>query len=379
MKTRNILLISPASDNEALWVTGNEGPQVKNNILPLGLATVAGITSIQYCVDIWDELVHGIIDDKTTFDKEYSIVGITGYKAHLPRCRELAAIFRNRDMVVAIGGPGVSATPDDYRDVFDVIFVGEAERTWPQFLRDWQKGKYKSEYRQIEKIDLAESPLPKWDSIAGEVDKYALGSVQTTRGCPFDCDFCDVIYLFGRRPRQKPIHRVLEEVKTLERLGVLNIFFSDDEFIGNHKNAKELLRSLIKLNRSFPKPLRFSTQTTLTVGRDRELLQLLADANFDLLFVGIETPNMAALREVHKTQNLGGDLVELVVPTFLIFSMISFKSLIFPVWLSTCLRHRLAPNSGQDFAKKGVLCRYPRRLDINWVTQGVIQMSFPSI
>ncbi|MHC4216722.1 MAG: B12-binding domain-containing radical SAM protein, partial [Planctomycetota bacterium] len=267
---KNILLISPESDNEALWI---------------------------------------FIDINTRFKKKYDLVGITGYKTHLSRCRELAKIFRQHKIPVAIGGPGVSGTPDAYRGDFNILFIGEAERTWPRFLQEWQSGISSSEYRQIEKIDLAESPIPKWDSMGTDILKYAMGSVQTSRGCPFDCEFCDVIYLFGRRPRHKPIRTVLEEVRTLERLGLKSIFFSDDEFIGDRRHAKDLLRALIPLNNSLTRPLTFSTQLTINVSKDEELLELLADANFHMLFVGIETPNKKSLKETHKFHNLRRDLV----------------------------------------------------------------------
>jgi radical SAM superfamily enzyme YgiQ (UPF0313 family) len=306
---KSILLIGPASDNEALWITGREGPEVKNNILPLGLATIAGLTPDEFHVDIWDELVHGFIDNHTIFERDYALVGITGFKAHLPRCSQLAGIFRERSIPVAIGGPGVSATPAEYSRDFDILFVGEAERTWPQFLSDWQKGSYKSEYRQIEKIPLDESPMPKWGSIAADVPKYALGTVQTTRGCPFDCEFCDVIYLFGRHPRQKPIQNVLEEVKVLERLGVQSIFFCDDEFNSRPRYTKDLLRALIQFNNSIASPLSFSTQTGMSVSNDEELLELMAKANFEMLFIGIETPNKESLKECNKGQNIRHDLV----------------------------------------------------------------------
>lgn len=306
---KNILLISPFSDNEALWVTGNEGPEVKNILIPLGLATIAALTPEEFCVDIWDEVIRGCIDDGTKFKKKYGLVGITGYKAHHKRCREIATIFRKQGILSAIGGPGVSETPDHYRGDFDIMFIGEAEKTWPLFLKEWEKGSYKSEYRQIEKIDLAESPIPKWDSILADVSKYSLGCVQTTRGCPFDCEFCDVIYLFGRRSRHKPIENILEEVKIIERLGLRTIFFSDDEFIGDRKYAKDLLRALIPVNQSFSKPLTFSTQLTIGVSSDEELLKLLAEANFNMLFIGIETPNKDSLKETNKLHNIRKDLV----------------------------------------------------------------------
>jgi hypothetical protein len=310
---RNILLISPDTDNEALWVSGEEGPDDKilNNFLPLGLATVAALTPSQYHVDIWDELVHGRLNEKNLhkLKRDYDLVGLTGYFSHLSRLRRLAALFRSRGIPVVVGGPGVSSAPETYRADFDVLFCGEAEKTWPQFLKDWEQGSYKAEYRQIEKPDLTESPMPRWDSIADVIPNYAMGCVQTTRGCPFDCEFCDVIYLFGRRSRHKPIHRVLEEVQALERLGVKTIMFCDDEFIGDPRYTKELLRALIPLNNSFKEPLSYSTQLTMNLSRDEELLQLVADANFNLVFIGIETPNQESLQETGKFQNVRKDLI----------------------------------------------------------------------
>ena len=306
---KKILLISPASENEALWITGTEGSEVKNNAPPLALLTIAAMTSDGVDVEIWDEVVHGAIDDNTIFEKEYDLVGVTGYKAHFQRCRQLADIFRKRNVLVVVGGPGVSATPDEYQDFFDILFIGEAERTWPQFLEDWLQGNHKSEYRQIESIEMSESPVPYWELIANDTHKYSQGSIQTTRGCPFDCEFCDVVYLFGRRPRHKQISTVIDEVKLLERLGFRSIFFCDDEFIGDISYAKDLLRALTTLNATFKAPLTFSTQLTLRVSKDDELLELLADANFDLLFIGIETPNQDSLRESGKLHNLGSNMV----------------------------------------------------------------------
>ena len=306
---KRILLVSPDSDNEGLWVSGEETAPVANNMIPIGLATIAALTPDDYQVDIWDELVHGAIDDQSVFEQSYDLVGITGFKVHLPRCREIARVFRRRGIPVAVGGPGVSGTPDAYRGDFDILFIGEAERTWRDFLRDWEAGRPLSEYRQIEKPDMAESPMPRWDAIRQDLSKYAMGCVQTTRGCPFDCEFCDVIYLFGRRSRHKPIERVLAEVRALESLGMRSIFFCDDEFIGNPQYAKSLLRELIPLNNSFERPLTYSTQLTMNLSRDDELLEMMADANFNLVFIGIESPNQKSLKETHKYQNIRRDLV----------------------------------------------------------------------
>ncbi len=310
---KNILLISPAADNEGLWITGNEGPQVLNNMAPLALAVVAGLTPDGFKVQIWDELVHGEIDAGTVFEKDYDLVGITGYKTHLKRSREIAAVFRERSIPVAVGGPGVSGTPQHYQDDFDILFIGEAEKTWPEFLRQWEAGSYRSEYRQINKPDLTESPLPDWSSISAVMKKrYGMGCIQTTRGCPFDCEFCDVIQLFGRQPRHKSIKNILEEVRVMERLDMSSVFFCDDEFSGDPKYTKELLLKLISVNNSFKTPRAFSTQLALSISGKEDLLELLADANFNMLFVGVETPNRESLEETNKRQNLRQDMVAAV-------------------------------------------------------------------
>ncbi|MFQ6041146.1 MAG: radical SAM protein, partial [Candidatus Poribacteria bacterium] len=278
-------------------------------ILPLHIATIAALTPDEIEVDLWDEPVHGQLDESTELPN-YDLVGITGYTAHLPRAKAISQMFRKRSIPVAVGGSGVSAAPKRYRDDFDILFIGEAELTWPKFIADWKAGSYREEYRQITKPDISLSPLPRWDSIEKKMKNYLAGAVQTTRGCPFDCEFCDVIYLFGRRSRHKPIDRVLQEVVTLQRFGMERIFFSDDNFVGNPRYTKDLLRELIPLNNSFRKKITFSTQLSINVAKDDELLQLLADANFGSFFIGIETPNKESLRETNKFHNLHANLVE---------------------------------------------------------------------
>lgn len=307
---KNILLVSPQCDYESLWVTGDETVEVRTNFPPMPLATIAALTpEDQFKVQIWDENVHGVIDEDTQFAEHYDLVGLTGFFVHMPRCVDIARIFRSRGILVAIGGTGVSSGPHVFRQEFDILFVNEAENTWPEFLKDWQSGSYKSEYRQIEKPDLDNSPVPKYDSIANDMRYYSQGSVQTTRGCPFDCDFCDVIFLFGRRPRHKTVERVIEEVQNMADFGLTTIWLTDDDFSGDRKYAKEVCRALIKLNASRSKPLTFSTHMTLITSRDDEFLELLADANFDLVFVGVETPSTEALLGANKAQNLkGGDI-----------------------------------------------------------------------
>ena len=290
---KKILLVSSLYDPQLSrygGVTKLSSLQVKGFITPLSLATIAALTPDDVEVDLWDEPVHGRIDESTDLT-DYDLVGISCFVHRLSRAKEIAQIFRQCGIPVAVGGPGPSSAPEQCRDDFDILFIGEAELTWPQFISDFLAGNYKSEYRQIAKPDLAISPIPRWDGLADYMENYALGAVQTTRGCPFDCDFCDVIYLHGRRQRHKPIDSVLKEIRVLQELGMRYIFFCDDNFIGNLRYAKELLREVIALNRTFDKPLAFQTQLSINVAKDEELLELLADANFSQILIGIETPN----------------------------------------------------------------------------------------
>jgi radical SAM superfamily enzyme YgiQ (UPF0313 family) len=285
-----------------------EAPQAL--MVPLHLATVAALTPEEFEVEIWDEGARGEIDDQTELGKQYDLVGVTGYIAHIPRAIELAHVFHRRGLPVVIGGPGVSGAPEQCRGIFDVIFLGEAELTWPRFLNEWKRGAHRKEYRQVERPDLTSSPAPRWDSITADVAKYRLAGVQTTRGCPYDCEFCDVIHLFGRQPRHKPVERVIEEIKRLAALGVRRVFMCDDDFIADRRYTKELLRALIPVNNAIDPPITYSTQLTIDLAKDEELMELMADCNFTQALIGIETPRAAGLEESHKIQNLRVDLVE---------------------------------------------------------------------
>jgi len=282
--------------------------RLRSFLSPLHLATIAGVTPADYAVDIWDESVQGPVEKRGDWPT-YWVVGVTGFTAHLPRAKEIARFFRERGAVVAAGGPGISSVPQWHFQDFDVIFIGEAEATWPTFLGELQAGRPQKIYRQLGPLDLARIPPPRWDSIATQMDRYLLGGVQTSRGCPFDCEFCDVSYLFGHKFRRKPIEQVLQEVATIEKLGVRRILFCDDNFYGNPPFTRDLLRELIPLNNSFKYPLAFATEATINLAGDDEFLRLLADCNFREILVGIESPNLESLKETRKSSNLRGDLI----------------------------------------------------------------------
>ncbi|MCH7595462.1 MAG: B12-binding domain-containing radical SAM protein [Planctomycetes bacterium] len=276
---------------------------------PIDVATIKALTPRRFEVDIWDESTRGPINDETDFGKTYDLIGVTGYMTHVPWALGIARIAHKRGIPAVIGGPGVSGAPERCRGVFDVVFIGEAELTWPEFLEDWECGRHRAEYRQVQRPELSQSPGPRWDDFPNMSDDYVWGAVQTTRGCPFDCEFCDVIHLFGRQPRHKPIDTLLQEIRDLQALGMRMIFFCDDNFIGRPKYAKELLRRVIELNRTFDRPMAFTTQLTLNLADDPELLELIADANFHWVLIGIESPREASLREANKPQNYGTDLL----------------------------------------------------------------------
>src|SRR3989337_367090 len=162
-----ILLVSPKFDSEFSRAHGIVDIDVGQNMVqslmvPLHLATVAALTPDDFEVDIWDEGARGEINDQTDLGKDYELVGVTGYIAHIPRAIELADVFHRRGLPVVIGGPGASGAPEACRGAFDVLFLGEAELTWPRFLCEWKQGKHLAEYRQVERPDLSQSPIPRW-------------------------------------------------------------------------------------------------------------------------------------------------------------------------------------------------------------------------
>ena len=304
-----VLLIAPDFDPDSrLERNAKFANHHQGSVAPLGLATVAALTPEDVEVDLWDEAVRSPIRESTVFPKQYDLVGVTGYDAHIERVTDLGRLLRKRGFTTAVGGPGVSAAPEQYRNIFDILFIGEAEQTWPRFVADWKRGKHRIEYRQVTRIDMAHSPVPRWDLIAADLPRYRTAAVQTTRGCPFDCEFCNVTYLFGRTARHKSAEQVVEEVRQLERLGARKILFCDDNLIGNPTYAKEMLKALITLNRTFRRPMQFFTNVTLNVARNKAILGLLAEANFIGVYIGIESVNVDSLIETNKPQNYRTDM-----------------------------------------------------------------------
>ena len=301
-----ICLIAPKNP-ESFWTFDRILPSLRKKcVFPnLSLPTVAGITPPEHDVVLMDENVEPI-----DFDVDADIIGLTGYVIHKQRLFELAAEFRRRGKFVVAGGPFASLCPEELRDKVDVLFVDEAEYTWPQFLTDYAAGTWKAEYRQVEKPNMHDSPLPRFDLL--KVDQYRTMTIQFARGCPFNCEFCDIIVMYGRRPRTKTVAQVMAEVDAIHRLGVRNVFVVDDNFIGNKNEAKLLLRALSEWQRARGYPIELMTEVTVNIAQDDELLHLMREANFTTIFIGIESPRAASLQETHKTQNLRESLLDSV-------------------------------------------------------------------
>lgn len=298
-----IYLISPKNP-ESFWTFDRILPSLnKKCVFPnLALPTVAAITPPHHQVVLCDENVEPV-----DFDVDADIIGITGYVVHRNRILEIVDAFKARGKLVVVGGPFASLCPDDVRGRADVIFIDEAEYTWPQFLSDYEAGTWKAEYAQHEKPSLHDSPLPRFDLL--RVDQYRTMTIQFARGCPFNCEFCDIIVMYGRKPRTKTVDQVMTEICELRRLGVTNIFVVDDNFIGNKKEAKKLLEALAAWQEENDYPIEMMTEVTLNIAQDDELLQLMRKANLTTIFVGIESPRPASLKETKKTQNMREDMM----------------------------------------------------------------------
>src|SRR5262245_19010295 len=272
---------------------------------PLGLLTLAALTPREHVVELCDENAGETVDYST----DAHLVCITGYIIQIKQVFEIADRFRALGKTVVLGGPMANLVPEECRLHCDVLFEGEAEYTWPRFVREYAEGRHGDHYVEHEKIHLPDSPPPRLDVLKRD---YAHGVVQCTRGCPFTCEFCDIIVMYGRKMRFKPVAQVLAEVKAWHARGVMSLFFADDNFVGHRAYAKELLRALAAWNAKQQRPLAFYTQCSIDMARDDDLLGLLRDANFISVFIGIESPRQESLQETKKTQNERLDLVEAI-------------------------------------------------------------------
>ena len=273
------------------------------------LPLLAALTPPDHTVTLIDENVEDIDFARCS---RADIVGVTGMNVQRWRMKEILSELKQRGTFTVVGGPWVTVQEDHFGGLADVIFVGEAETTWPQFLREWPQRLHQRRYEQAEKTDMTTVPTPRFDLL--KMPRYGHGSVQFSRGCPFECEFCDIIVTFGRRPRIKTSAQVIAELEALLAQGTRGAFIVDDNLIGNKKAIKAVLGDVIEWQEKNGYPMTFTTEASIDLADDPEMIELMKRANIGDVFVGVETPNEASLRETKKFQNLraGGTILEKV-------------------------------------------------------------------
>ena len=302
--SKSIYIINPRCDAPSYHTT-EAFPQFELRpaifVADLAIVTVAAFAPEDFEITLCEETIEPV-----DFSRRPDFVALTGKISQFGRMREIAAEFRARGVSVIIGGPFASLSPDVVRPHCDILVRGEIEEIAEGFFADLRTGCWKSEYVGT-KPDLARSPLPRWDLYPNEA--ALSGTVQTSRGCPFDCEFCDVIAYLGRKQRHKQIPQVLAELDELYRHGYRNVFLADDNFTVYRARTKALLAALAEWNGRQPDGhVQFATQVSIDAAGDEELLRMCADAGIAQVFIGIETPNEEALRIAKKRQNLRRDL-----------------------------------------------------------------------
>ena len=300
-KARNVLMIYPRFTNESFWnyrkscaVVGAHYPTI-----PLGLITVAAMLPRDWNV----RLVNRNTEELADADLEWAdLVMSGGMLFQQASTLDIIELCRERGKPVAVGGPDVSSSPHVYeRANFRV--VGEAEGVIDKFIDAVDSGSNEGLFEAPKfQIDVTKTPKPRFDLL--KFDQYMHLGVQYSRGCPFTCEFCDIIELYGRVPRTKTAEQMLDELEALYQLGYRgHVDFVDDNLIGNKKALKLFLPHLIAWLEERDYPFEFSTEASLNLADDAELIALLKKANFFLIFIGIESPDTDTLIAMRKKQN----------------------------------------------------------------------------
>ena len=304
--SKSLYLVNPSADAPSYFgaeVFAGSGFAPATSVADLSVATVAAFAPSTFNVTVCDEHISGV-----DFNTQADFVGITGKVSQFGRMQAIAAEFRKRGKTVIIGGPYASLAPETLRPHCDILVRGEMEEIAPKIFADLEQGRWAEEYIGT-RPDLRTSPIPRFDLYPNA--RALKGTIQTSRGCPFECEFCDVIEYLGRKQRHKPVAQVLAEMEQLYRLGYRTAFLADDNFTVYRSRAKELLVAIRDWNaRQTAGRFNFTTQVSIDAAGDEELLALCADAGVNTVFIGIETPNEDSLRELKKRQNLKKNLVE---------------------------------------------------------------------
>ncbi len=302
----NVLLVYPGIPDNTYWsfryALSFEGKRAAQP--PLGLMTVASMLPAAWSKRLVDMNVERLRDSHLAW------ADVVLLSAMLVQRESLASVItrcRQRGLRTVVGGPITSSLPPSVIGA-DHAVIGEAEDIMPTLVRDIEAGTAKPVYQASERPALDHTPPPDLSLI--RMRRYSTMTLQYSRGCPFQCEFCDIIEIYGRKPRTKAVRQVLTELDRLHAAGWREgVFLVDDNFIGHKQRAKELLRALIDWQADHHHPFRFITEASLNLADDPELLQLFEAAGFTSVFLGIETPNESSLLSSRKLQNTGRDLL----------------------------------------------------------------------
>jgi len=271
---------------------------------PLGLLTIAAILPTDWEKRLVDLNVKSLcVQDLAWAD----IVFISAMVVQRSSVQQVIKICKAAGLKVVAGGPLFSAEYEQFEEV-DHFILGEAEAPLPLFLSDLGKNRAQRIYKAIEFPDIRQTPAPLWE--LADLNRYATMAIQYSRGCPFDCEFCNITSLFGHKPRIKSPEQIIQELDGLYKLGWrASIFFVDDNFIGNKKELKESLLPALINWRNGKTGISFHTEVSINLADDKELMNMMAEAGFNMVFIGVETPSDESLAECNKKQNLRRDLV----------------------------------------------------------------------
>lgn len=302
--SKSIYLINPSSDFPTYFsaeVYAAHGFQPSTLIADLAIPTLAALTPKDFIVKLCDQNISPV-----DFNTDADYIGITGKITQRGQMISIAREFRRRGKVVLIGGPYASLSPECLRSECDILVQGEVENIAEQLFSDLRDSCWKPEYLGSTS-DLSATLVPLWSAYPNH--RAHTGTVQTSRGCPFECEFCDVIQYLGRKQRHKAPALVLAELDEVYRHGYRDVFLADDNFTVYRSRAKELLIALKEWNKSRTDGrVSFGTQVSIDCSKDSEMLRMCAEAGLTEVFIGIETPNELSLKEAKKRQNLGIDL-----------------------------------------------------------------------